>query len=791
MRYLFTLIGSMLICLTVNSQNTLNGRVVNATNNQPLAGATIKATQGIGTISDNNGNFSIDCNNSTELTVTFIGYNKYQQAIKNCNEEVIISLIPSSENLNEIEIISNSNKSSLYQPTSIAKLNVKELKRGTGLFLDDAINANVPGVFMEKRTISAGQQFNIRGYGNGLGFKGVTSNFDGQGSKIYLNNIPVTDAEGITVMDDIDFGSIGNVEVIKGPAGSLYGLAIAGVVKLKTVQAEKGKVSIAQDAMIGSYGLSRYTSHVMIGGERSSVLINYGKQKYNGFMKHTASTKDFVNFIGEFQPNAKQSFNAYFGYSNSYDERNGELTIKQYESFDYSGNPSYIKNNAHSEVISFRAGVGHTYAFNKHFSNTTSLFGTGINSSSSSASNWTDRQPLNCGLRSVVDIKSTLSENFRLAGVVGVETQIQYAQTIAYGMVPDSANLNGYNIIGAMRSNQATISKTTSVFTEWVLTMPYDFSLTAGIGSSTMGIQLNDRFYVPANNKSITKIPTAYKSFYKDMYSPHIALNKVFSNQLSAYISYSKGYRAPVSSYFFIPTTGELNTGLRPEVGNQYEIGTKGSLLNGKFNYQLAVFNTIFSNKMTTVAVPLNNSTTAYTYVVNGGAQDDKGLEALVKYTVHQSNQGVLRFLEPYANFCYSDFKYKNYKYQTLNKTTIVEYDYSGKVVAGVPPVTFNAGIDFAMALGFYGNVNYSYRDGIIFTSDGLNKTNSYNLLNAKLGIRQSFLKHFEADVYVGANNITSTQYYYMVFLNQLPDAYLAAPKDINYFGGIALKYNF
>ncbi len=87
-------------------------------------------------------------------------------------------------------------------------MNEVELKRGTGLFLDDAINANVPGVFMERRTVSAGQQFNIRGYGNGVrGTNGVNSNFDGQGSKIYLNNIPITDAEGITLMDDIDFGT--------------------------------------------------------------------------------------------------------------------------------------------------------------------------------------------------------------------------------------------------------------------------------------------------------------------------------------------------------------------------------------------------------------------------------------------------------------------------------------------------------------------------------------------------------------------------------------------------------
>jgi iron complex outermembrane receptor protein len=69
--------------------------------------------------------------------------------------------------------------------------------------------------------------------------------------------------------------------------------------------------------------------------------------------------------------------------------------------------------------------------------------------------------------------------------------------------------------------------------------------------------------------------------------------------------------------------------------------------------------------------------------------------------------------------------------------------------------------------------------------------TTSFNLLNAKLGFRRSLSPHFDVDAFLGVNNITGTQYYYMVFVNQLPDAYLPAPNKANYFGGINLKYNF
>ena len=60
-------------------------------------------------------------------------------------------------------------------------------------------------VTMNRRSVSGGQQFNIRGYGNGVrGTNGASSNFDGQGYKVYLNGIPITDAEGITVLDDME-----------------------------------------------------------------------------------------------------------------------------------------------------------------------------------------------------------------------------------------------------------------------------------------------------------------------------------------------------------------------------------------------------------------------------------------------------------------------------------------------------------------------------------------------------------------------------------------------------------
>lgn len=789
-----TVCGWLITAALLAQTGQLKGKVTDANTNSPLAGANIVITGKGGTSTDANGMFSIDCADSLELVFSYAGYEPYKTTVHNCSEELNVTLTPSPMGAVEITATSNTNKELLYQPVSIVKLTPVELKRSTGLFLDDAINTNVPGVLMERRSISGGQQFNIRGYGNGTrGTSGVNSNFDGQGSKVYLNGIPITDAEGITLMDDLDFGSIGNVEVTKGPAGTLYGLAIAGAVNLRTIQPEKGKTSVGQDFMMGSYGLARYTTHVRIGAERSSFLMNYGHQSFDGFMVHTASHKDFVNLLGEFQPNERQSIFAYIGYSNSYDERNGEETLGQYDTLNYSGNTSYINNDAHSNVVSFRAGVSHTYKFCDKVSNTTSLFGTGISNNSSSAAGWTDKNPLNYGFRSTFDMKFKLGEKFSLSGITGAEAQQQLAQSIGYSMVVDSSNISGPHIIGSMKSNIFTNSKTWSAFTEWTLGMPHDFSLTAGIGISSMSIFLEDRYYVASHNTPTPTIPSKYDATYDGLVSPHVALNKVFSKSLSAYVSYSKGYKAPVSSYFYIPSTGELNLGLKPEVGTQYEIGTKGSLIHGRLVYQLAVFDAIFSDKMTAIAVPQDSVTTAYTYVANGGSQNNMGVEALVKYTVYESKEKFFRSVGVFANFAYSNFKYEDFKYQKLNaaKTEVIEVDYSGNAVAGVPPITVNFGLDIMTRMGIYMNATYSYRDPMPITSDGLYKTSAFSIVNAKIGYSKVFHDHYGVDAFFGANNITSTQYYYMVFLNQLPDAYLPAPNEINYFGGINLKYIF
>ncbi len=807
-----------LLCLasiTSFAQKTVKGKVTDASNNSPLMGANITLSNGSFVTTNNNGEFTVDCSKPSSITVSFIGYEAVKYSIKNCNDNINISLMPIASNLDAVEITatSNLNKSLLYQPTSITKLSSTELKRSTGLFFDDVINVNVPGVSFERRTVSAGQQFNIRGYGNGTrGTRGASSNFDGQGYKVYLNGIPVTDAEGITLMDDLDFGSIGNVEISKGPAGTLYGLAIAGAVNLHTVTPQKGKTAISQEAMIGAYGLQRYTTQFQTATANSSLLVNYGHQKSDGYFIHNASRKDFANIITEFQPREKQNVTAYVGFTDSYDERGGEQTIAQFDAKSDTGNFDYIKRNGHSHVVSYRAGIGHNFEFNKWLSNYTTVFGTGLVTDVSSAGGWTDKLSLNYGIRSTFQTNFSLSEKVKLSGLTGVELQRQNASTVGYNLkanptdpTPLTWNLGDpYWVINANTSNVATINSTSSFFTEWTLALPQDLSVTAGVGASQMKIHLEDRF-----NPATATRPANFDTLYKKMVSPHFAINKVFNKKISVYASYSTGYKAPVSSNFFVvvPAVGanaaraKVDSALKPERGVQFELGSKGSLLKDKLFYEVAVFNAIYHDKMTAIAVKNQNDpsgVTLYSITANGGKQNHKGLEVLLKYTAFESQTGIIALVRPFVNLTYSDFKYEDFKFHQVVGTKDSVIDYSGHPVAGVPKITANLGLDFGFKYGIYGNFTYAYRDKMSIVSTEEFYATSYSLLNAKIGFKQSLGKKFDLDFYAGLNNITGTHYAIKVFVNQLStplnttsgDAYVPGPKKANGYVGINLKYN-
>src|SRR5699024_2196543 len=136
---------------------------------------------------DGEGYFSIPCSGSVHITISYIGYQTYEDTIENCSQSLQIELVPLTYRLAGLQVEGNTY---VREANAVAHLDVVELNRQSGLQLADAMNT-IPGIRMQSRTPWGGQRITIRGYYPNTG---LDINFNGHGYQLYFNNIPVTDA---------------------------------------------------------------------------------------------------------------------------------------------------------------------------------------------------------------------------------------------------------------------------------------------------------------------------------------------------------------------------------------------------------------------------------------------------------------------------------------------------------------------------------------------------------------------------------------------------------------------
>ena len=770
-------IASLLVILSTAAfaQGDLKGKVFDAYNLSPLAGADVFFANGTAAVTDENGDFTLACSNDS-LSISFAGYEPFQLLIKNCDRELSVGLIPSFYNLNTVTVSASpsGNSSILREPQSISPLTRREMLRGNNLFLENALNL-VTGVRMEKRTMSGGQRITIRGYGNG-------TNFNGTGYKAYLNDIPLTDAEGTTILDDVDFSLLGKLDAIKGPASSLYGTGIGGVIKMYTLRPEPGVTKLTQEVIGGSYGLLRTNTRLESAENQSSILLNYGHQDYDSYRVNSASEKDYLTFTGDFRPNDRQIFTAYIAYNNSKEGLAGQLDSIQFNTKQNAAEPPYLANKGHVNIESFRTSLAHEYRFANWLSNRTSAFYSGYTLDQAFAVGQSSNQVQNFGARSEFRLVFPLG-TVQINGVVGGEFQRTLAFKKSYGL----ANA----VLGALRGDLETATQQGSAFTEWDVRLPANFLLTAGASLNYVTYDIIDRLTNSGNPMHADQSGT--KKF-DSVVSPRVALSKVFNDKISAYVAYSSGYSPPTSGSVVIAAIGQVNTDLKPEKGNQLEIGTKGNLLDGKLSYQLAWFNLMVEDKLVSQAVTDDKGSVLYTFSTNVGKQENQGVELALSYAIFNDPNKPLSLLRPFINYTYSDFTYKNYKSDNNDNNKTI--DYSGKDVVGIPPSVLSAGVDIALKWGIYLYTTYQYVDKMPITNDNNHFAESYGLLSSKLGYRTNLGKHFEINVYGGGENLTNELYYNMVFLNANfngapPKIYLPGPYKSTFYGGGSLSYKF
>lgn len=771
-RFLF-LCALLFINVTANIQAhaTISGKVVDQQTRAAITGAIVKVDGSSTTaVTNEYGKFSLTSEKEiTAVTVFRIGYQKKTISITDAGKQLFIQLTPSDLQLTGVEIIGNNQ---LTQAQSTGKLTKEDLSRANGLSLENSINT-IPGVLMQSRTPWGGARISIRGY-----YPNFSQNSNGFGYQLFLNNIPVTDASGSTIMDDIDYSLLGNVEIIKGPASGLYGGFIAGTVNFTTAKPQPNQTGFNQQFVGGSNGLFRNNTGFHSADDNFDVVINYGHQTYDSFRPNSKSKKDYIQFSSDFKVGENQLLSAYFSFANSYEQLSGEIDSADFYNKMAIDNSVYAANNSQIKIESFRTGVTDLYKISEYFSGKTTLFVTGHSFSQPFAHGFSDVNRFNVGGRTALNF-STQVDNVGINGTLGA-----FVQKTNY-------TANGYNLNSKTPSDQENYALNYYVFTEWNFTLPWQFvvSLGGSLNKNEFGIRNMLKNNIIQDTTRLT-----IKAF-DPVFTPTISILKIINDNLSVYGSVSAGYTPPALSSI-IASDNTLNLSIKPETAVQYEIGAKGAFLERKLSFQLALFDLENKDKLVSQKIGTVSFTT------NAGRQQNLGAEVALSYLVINDESSPVSLLRPWLSYTYSKFTYKDFK--SDNNNTAATLNFSDKDVARVPRNMFNMGVDLKTSCGLYLFGSYQFVDKAPVTFTNSNYMSSYNLLSAKAGYLAALSEHFAFDAFIGGDNLLGSTYYTYIFVGPTY-AGLAQPKDggsgdgyilpgsykATFYGSVSISYAF
>lgn len=777
-RLLFLIFTSLfLVPISLFAQVTVHGTVVDQETHDPISDVTvmIKGTN-INTETNEHGKFSISSNqNITKLVITCIGYKSKEVTVTNSGHALFIQLLPAQIELPGVQVVGSRQ---IKQAQSIGILSTSELKSLSGLRLSTTINT-IPGVFMQSRTPWGGARITIRGYYPST--SGNTPNFNGLGYQVYLNNIPITDATGTTILDGIDFSSLGNVKVIKGPSSSLYGSFIGGAVLMHTTQPTPNQTSLQEQASAGNYGLFRSSTTFMSAGKNSDITLEYGNQKYNSFRPHSASRKDFIRLNGDFRIDSKQVLSTYFSYSRSLEQLAGEIDASDFYARKPVSNALYLANNSHTLMRNYLLGVTDNYQIRDHLMNKTTIFGSGYTLGQPFAHGFSDATQFNFGGRTTFDY-STYIENVGVNGTLGAMFQRSNIADNGVFIVPAPPHPQ-------FPHTQENFAMNYSVFTQWKFSLPQEVTVTVGASLNKDNFGIRNLL----QNKQINDTTNLKTRSFNPVFTPNISISKLIGKNISIYANVGAGYTPPLLSSV-IASDGSVDLSLKPERAVQYEIGTKGTWIHNRLVYHLTLFDLENTHKL------IQQTSNSITFTTNAGKQRNRGLEASLSYRIIGNRDQFISSLRPWISYTYSDFKYADFKSNNDNNASTVNY--SGNYVARVPKNTLNAGVNIDSNVGLYLNGTYRYVGKAPVTFDNSTYVKAYNLLNMKLGYKTQLGKHFSLNIFAGGNNLLSSTYYRFLFVGPNINS-LAQPKDggtgdgyiipgpykPSFYGNITLRY--
>ena len=207
LRAVMFFLAAMFLALDVSAQTTINGRVKDDTGEGVIgASVMIKGTSN-GTVTDFDGNFSLQCKPGATLVFTYIGFNPQELPAKDGMEVIMTEDIAQ---LNEVVVVGYGSLAKKEISSSVVQINKDQFNQGAASDPMALVAGKVTGLNVAtsaEANPNAMSAIQVRGAGSLTASNGPLVVIDGIAGGD-LRNIATQDVESITVLKDAGSAAI-------------------------------------------------------------------------------------------------------------------------------------------------------------------------------------------------------------------------------------------------------------------------------------------------------------------------------------------------------------------------------------------------------------------------------------------------------------------------------------------------------------------------------------------------------------------------------------------------------
>ena len=659
-------------------------------------------------------------------------------------------------------------------PYPVDLIEKEDFRYSRNMGINDVLGTT-PGLFMQSRYGNHDVRISIRGFGS-------RSNTGIRGVRILLDGIPESEPDGQTRIEAIDFNALGSIEVVRGNASALYTNAPGGVINfINDIKFYKPFAWSFNE--IGEFGMRKNTIKAGVATNSLRFMTSFTYTNYNGYRDHSNEYQKIVNSVLEAEVGRNSNLSVLTNFVSGAIRLPGSLNLTQYNENPLQANATDKSRDAKRDSRKGRLAVRFNNTFGKSLNNV--IEGTGYLTVKDF-----DRTAKTYRLFSRYGLGGSL-RYVNKSEIAGRENEFSVGGDLFYqtGPIEEFENIGGTRGDILLAISDETISNAGFYFSN-------QFSIVRGkLDFLFTGRYDNVNFDVVDR---LAGIRDATRNFNR--FTPKFALNYKLTPYAAIYGSFGLGFDTPAGNELDnYPLSsdgnlGALNPDLNAQTSKNFELGTKGNILNhgGKW-FKDNVYELVFYRlQIEDEIVPFIVSNAAY--FRNAAKSTRNGIE--FGFTTN-----IIGGLKSKTAYNFSDFKYDTYTaliYDANGNATTK--DYSGNTAPSVPKHYLSSDLIYnykiTPSVTAFAKFNYTYVEGM-FTDDGNSaKTESYILLNSGIGMEVT-VDNFNLIANAGLGNLTDKKYVAYININADQDravnrrTYYESGAPKNFFAGLNLGYIF